>query len=126
MEGLTCLNVARGLPRAARLPLVLNMAAAGKPGGGVCSGAGAQEEQLFRSSNYAEVYNHSHGHSFDHAVYTSKVTFFRGAAGLPNETGEGTASWYSDGAVMVQCCCLPLPLIHLLRYKALMQQQQRR
>lgn len=41
-----------------KLPLLLNMAAAGKPGGGVRWGHGAQEESLFRSSNYFEVYNY--------------------------------------------------------------------
>jgi len=33
-------------------PLVLNMASEYKPGGGVCKGSMAQEEELFRRSNY--------------------------------------------------------------------------
>merc|ERR1719254_81997 len=69
-------------------PLLLNMAAEAKAGGGVRSGAGAQEEQLFRSSNYYQVYADT-GEYWQQstAIYTPKVTFFRGAAGAPAEIG---------------------------------------
>jgi uncharacterized protein (TIGR02452 family) len=83
--------------QAARLlenPLVLNMANRHQPGGGVLSGAGAQEEYLFRVSNYyRSLYQFSDiGLSFDvprrqesypldrnhGGVYSSHVAVFRG------------------------------------------------
>ncbi|MCH3919488.1 MAG: TIGR02452 family protein [Sphaerochaeta sp.] len=45
-----CLVVARNLQE--KNPCVLNMANRHNPGGGVLGGSGAQEEHLFRSSNY--------------------------------------------------------------------------
>lgn len=46
------LEVARGMVDAGLNPLVLNMANRQNPGGGVTEGAGAQEEYLFRCSDY--------------------------------------------------------------------------
>ena len=76
-------------------PLVLNMANANTPGGGVEGGSGAQEEHLFRSSNYllslysfhdrlAKQYGITRAkqsyplHEEYGAVYSPKVTVFRG------------------------------------------------
>ena len=71
-------------------PLVLNMASRSTPGGGVEGGAGAQEECLFRSSNYyttlyplrdvAYPMDRNFG-----GIYSPEVTVFRGleAEGYP-------------------------------------------
>jgi uncharacterized protein (TIGR02452 family) len=79
------------------VPLVLNMASASRPGGGVYNGAGAQEESLFRRSDYfrslyqyadfAEQYadcgvvkSNSHKYPLDThygAVYSPGVTVFK-------------------------------------------------
>lgn len=47
-----CLNVAYNLLAKGEVPLVLNMANPDHPGGGVENGATAQEETIFRRSNY--------------------------------------------------------------------------
>lgn len=47
-----CLNVAYNLLQQGHTPLVLNMANPDCPGGGVENGANAQEESIFRRSNY--------------------------------------------------------------------------
>jgi len=76
-------------------PLVLNMANPHTPGGGVEVGSGAQEEHLFRSSNYLlSLYSFHEGlakkysvpkskesyplHKAYGAVYSPEVTVFRG------------------------------------------------
>ena len=60
---------------------VLNMASAFKPGGGVKHGAGAQEEGLFRRSNYhLHLCNHPHipyPLPPNSGIYTPQVTYFR-------------------------------------------------
>lgn len=74
-----CLAVARNLEN--ENPLVLNMANRRIPGGGVIGGAGAQEECLFRSSNYYQsLYKVSDKYPLNRdfgGVYTSNVTVFR-------------------------------------------------
>ena len=86
-----CLAVAKQVEN----PLVLNMANAHHPGGGVETGSGAQEEHLFRSSNYfLSLYQYSGSLSKAYkipkakqsyplnptfgAVYSPLVTVFRG------------------------------------------------
>lgn len=63
-------------------PLVLNMASRNHPGGGVESGAGAQEEYLFRTSNYAAtLYPLRNCYPMDRnfgGIYSPSVTVFRG------------------------------------------------
>jgi uncharacterized protein (TIGR02452 family) len=72
-------------------PLVLNMACAGKPGGGYKGGAGAQEENLFRRSNYYQILEDPDKFDKDRtwkypldefsAVYSPSVTVFRESEG---------------------------------------------
>lgn len=82
-----CLEVAREL--AEKMPLVLNMASRRVPGGGAESGAGAQEECLFRSSNYFQaLYPLRQHYPLDKnfgGIYSPAVTVFRGleADGYP-------------------------------------------
>ncbi len=76
-----CLKTARDLQR--KNPLVLNMANRRTPGGGVEYGAGAQEECLFRSSNYYRtLYPLEHSaYPMDRnygGIYSPNVTIFRG------------------------------------------------
>lgn len=47
-----CIDIAIGLKEKDMNPLLLNMASDFQPGGGVWKGASAQEEELFRRSNY--------------------------------------------------------------------------
>ena len=51
VENIDCLLAAEGLLTEGYHPAVLNMASRRNPGGGVVTGAGAQEENLFRRSN---------------------------------------------------------------------------
>jgi uncharacterized protein (TIGR02452 family) len=54
-----CLEVALLLNKAGLRPCVLNMANRHTPGGGVCGGSGAQEENIFRRSNaYLSLYRY--------------------------------------------------------------------
>ncbi len=83
-----CLAVAREL--ASENPIVLNMANRHTPGGGAEYGAGAQEECLFRSSNYyTTLYPiRDIAYPMDRdfgAIYSPNVTVFRGleAEGYP-------------------------------------------
>lgn len=74
-----CLLTARRLKD--EKPLILNMASGSTPGGGVVNGAGAQEECLFRSSNYFKsMYSLMDAYPMDRnhgGIYTSGVTVFR-------------------------------------------------
>ena len=63
-------------------PALLNMANRQTPGGGVLSGAGAQEENLFRRSNlFVSLYPHEHaGYPLDRdhgGAYSPEAAFFR-------------------------------------------------
>lgn len=75
-----CLLTARRF--ADRNPIVLNMASRRNPGSGVEGGAGAQEECLFRSSNYYRtLYPMRDWYPMDRnfgGIYSPDVTVFRG------------------------------------------------
>lgn len=77
-----CLATARRISSNGIKPLVLNMANRQNPGGGVTAGAGAQEECLFRSSNYYQtLYKVKDKYPLDRnwgAVIFPDVTVFRG------------------------------------------------
>lgn len=89
-----CLNVGLSLQKKGYNPAVLNMASRRNPGGGVVSGAGAQEEGLFRRTNlfrslyqfvpYAGQYGVKCSHSFQYplnrdfgGIYTPEALLFR-------------------------------------------------
>lgn len=89
-----CLLAARRLAEEGYNPAVLNMANRTTPGGGVLSGAGAQEENLFRRTNLFRSLYQFAPYAFDYGVaksssqypmdrnfggvYTPGVTVFRG------------------------------------------------
>eukprot|EP00359_Climacostomum_virens_P007456 CAMPEP_0204917258 /NCGR_PEP_ID=MMETSP1397-20131031/14883_1 /ASSEMBLY_ACC=CAM_ASM_000891 /TAXON_ID=49980 /ORGANISM="Climacostomum Climacostomum virens, Strain Stock W-24" /LENGTH=301 /DNA_ID=CAMNT_0052090049 /DNA_START=34 /DNA_END=939 /DNA_ORIENTATION=+ len=77
-----CLEAALHMKQLGFNVVVLNMASAFKPGGGVRDGAGAQEENLFRRSNYFQHLVRpaiKYPLSATGGVYTPKVTVFRQA-----------------------------------------------
>ncbi len=94
VENSDCLAVAKDLQDKGYNVAVLNMASRQNPGGGVLSGAGAQEENLFRRTNlflsmfqfagYANQYGldmHQKQYPLDReygGVYTPNATVFRG------------------------------------------------
>jgi len=87
------LSVTKNMIDNGEQPAVLNLANRQNPGGGVTTGAGAQEEYLFRCSNYyRSLYQFAHyAHSYDlvkrkegypldknfGGIYSPKVTIFR-------------------------------------------------
>lgn len=95
VENMDCLVAAINLKNQGFNPVVLNMASSKRPGGGYMSGAGAQEENLFRRSNYnlfladKKYIDAERKWSYPLpelcAIYTPDVTVFRGTekAGYP-------------------------------------------
>ena len=59
-------------------PLVLNLASDYHPGGGVAKGSGAQEESLFRRSNYFQTLTKQYYPIFDgYAIYSPNVSIIK-------------------------------------------------
>jgi len=83
-----CCEVARACIREGLHPVMLNMANASRPGGGYKKGDGAQEENIFRRSNYYKALDNIdeseenresiYPISLFGGIYTSNVTIFRG------------------------------------------------
>lgn len=72
------LNVTADLIAKGWKPLVLNMACVFKEGGGVTRGAGAQEEEIFRRSNYNQCANRSlYPMKKDEFIVTEGVTIVK-------------------------------------------------
>ena len=71
-----CLDTAIYMKRLGYRPVVLNMANNTNPGGGVDYGAGAQEESLFRRSNYFQHLS-KRLYPIDHGIYSPNVAYFR-------------------------------------------------
>lgn len=91
-----CMEIGRLLKVSGLNPVVLNMANRNNPGGGVLSGSGAQEENIFRRSNifyslyqfisYSEEYgikkNPDHQYPMNRdtgGIYSPDITIFRGS-----------------------------------------------
>jgi len=77
VENLDCIEVASRLSKEGKT-CMLNMASYKKPGGGVKSGAMAQEEELARRSNLMYgLPQEFYPLSIDEYIYTQDVTFFK-------------------------------------------------
>ncbi|OMJ82936.1 hypothetical protein SteCoe_16270 [Stentor coeruleus] len=76
-----CLDVAIYMKTKGLNPIVLNMANNSIPGGGVKAGAGAQEESIFRRSNYVEHLN-PNMYPIDGGIYSPDVVVFRESEAL--------------------------------------------
>ncbi len=76
-----CIDVAAELKRQGLSPLLLNMASDFVPGGGVHKGAPAQEEELFRRSNYHK-FLHRRWYPFPsfRTILSRGVEFYRASA----------------------------------------------
>eukprot|EP00668_Euglena_longa_P007892 GGOE01009497.1.p1 GENE.GGOE01009497.1~~GGOE01009497.1.p1 ORF type:complete len:367 (+),score=56.20 GGOE01009497.1:71-1171(+) len=72
-----CLEVAEALQKEGMNPVVMNMACARSPGGGFMTGAGAQEENLFRRSDYASHLLKAFYPIDQQVVYTANIKVFR-------------------------------------------------
>jgi hypothetical protein len=76
-----CIDVAAALKKQGLSPLLLNMASDFVPGGGVHKGAPAQEEELFRRSNYHK-FLHRRWYPFPtfRTIVSRGVEFYRASA----------------------------------------------
>lgn len=76
-----CVNVAMAMKARGLNPLLLNMASDFQPGGGVWKGASAQEEELFRRSNYFKfLHRRWYPFSVYRTIVSRGVEFYRGSA----------------------------------------------
>jgi uncharacterized protein (TIGR02452 family) len=73
-----CINVAMEYVERGFNPILLNMSSWRRPGGGVETGAGAQEEELFRRSNYFKhLHKKYYPFKFYDTIISKGVEFFR-------------------------------------------------
>lgn len=71
-----CADVALWMKNIGFNPVLLNMASNIAPGGGVENGAGAQEESLFRRSDYF-LHLDKNMYPINGGIYSSSITFFK-------------------------------------------------
>lgn len=104
-----CLEAAIRLKEADLNPAVLNMASAKRPGGGYKNGAGAQEENIFRRTNYFEHLEHrdqvkTYPLAEFGGIYSPEVLVFRSS----EETGYAFMDHiYSFGMIAVSAYVRP-------------------
>ena len=73
-----CIYVALDYKKRGFNPIILNMSSWRRPGGGVEDGAGAQEEELFRRSNYHKYLHQKYYPLTDYdTIISNGVEFFR-------------------------------------------------
>lgn len=84
-----CVDIAVSLKKRGNQPLLLNMASDYQPGGGVAKGSTAQEEELFRRSNYYK-YLHRRWYPFPpkRTILSKGVEFYRAGANKEYELLE--------------------------------------
>ena len=73
-----CIELGIELIQKSYNPVVLNMASHKRPGGGYMTGAGAQEENIFRRSNYFQhLQDFEKKYPMNGAIYSPDVVVFR-------------------------------------------------
>jgi uncharacterized protein (TIGR02452 family) len=94
-------------------PVVLNMASDYLPGGGVYKGSKAQEEDLFRRSDYKNTLRKSLGYplNLDDIIYSPKVTIIKGI----NYTDISRQDQYS--VACIACAAIRKPHIRGDQYQ---------
>lgn len=98
VRNVDCLEEGVRLTREGYNPAVLNMASRRNPGGGVMTGAGAQEETLFRRTNLFRSLYQFTDYFIDHAWYKEYITPVRTGERYPLDRNFGGV--YTPGALL--------------------------